>query len=279
MNGCRDTAKILNAVKIVSSPVIDISGDSVICVFGSLIHSGVFLQVDTSAVTWFWTFPNGNTSTLQNPPFQTYTTAGNFTLTTIATNSSGCKDTATQNILVNPLPVVTLPASVTVQAGSSITIPATYSSNVTSWIWSPVTGLSCSNCATPDASPQFTTNYQVNVSDSNGCKNTGYIQVIVICNNSNLFIPNTFSPNGDGNNDVFYPRGVGLSRVKFLRVYNRWGQVVFERMNFDVNDAASGWDGTFKGRKASPDVYIYQAEVVCGNGEVITINGNISLIL
>jgi len=109
--------------------------------------------------------------------------------------------------------------------------------------------------------------------------NLAYIQVIVLCQNSNLFIPNTFSPNGDGKNDVFYPRGIGLGKVKFLRVFNRWGQPVFERMNFQVNDPLSGWDGTFHGKKALPDVYVFQAEIFCGNGEIITLNGNVSLIL
>ena len=193
-NGCRDTATLINAVKVVNSPVIDISGDSVICVFSSLLHSGIFLQTDTSAVAWLWSFPNGNSSALQNPASQIYSSAGNFTVTAIANNSSGCKDTATQNILVNPLPTVTMPVTLTIQVGYTATIPATYSSNVNSWTWSPVTGLSCTNCPAPDAGPHFNTNYQVIFSDVNGCHNTASIQVIVLCKNSNLFIPNTFSP-------------------------------------------------------------------------------------
>jgi gliding motility-associated-like protein len=101
----------------------------------------------------------------------------------------------------------------------------------------------------------------------------------VICKNANLFVPNTFSPNGDGSNDVFYPRGTGLDRVKMLRIFNRWGEVVFEKKDFPINDPLSGWDGAFKGRKPQADVYIYQVEVFCENGEIITLNGNIALIL
>ncbi|MEO7922091.1 MAG: PKD domain-containing protein [Chitinophagaceae bacterium] len=278
-NGCIDTLTKINMIKVVESPLIDIGGDTVVCINKSLLHAGLFMRPDTSVVTWSWSFPNGNVSTQQNPPAQTYTTVGTFTVTSVATNSTGCKDTSTQNILINPLPVITIPGQMTIQAGFPVTIPATYSPNTVNWLWAPVTGLSCTNCATPDAGPKFNTFYQVYFTDNNGCSNIGSIEVIVICKNANLFIPNTFTPNGDGSNDVFYPRGKGLDRVKMLRIFNRWGEVVFEKKDFPINDAASGWDGTFKGHKPMADVYIYQAEVFCDNGDIIKLNGNIALIL
>jgi gliding motility-associated-like protein len=277
--GCRDTITKSNLIKVVQRPLIDIGGDSIVCAFSPLIHSGIFIIPDTSIVTWSWNFPNGNTSVQQNPLAQTYTTAGTFTVTTVATNSTGCKDTTTQTIYVNPLPIATMPGQMTVQAGFPVTIPATYSPNTVSWIWSPSTGLSCPNCPTPAAGPKINTNYQVYFTDNNGCSNKGAIQVIVICKNANLYMPNTFSPNGDGSNEIFYPRGKGLERVKMLRIFNRWGEVVFEKNNFPVNDANSGWNGTFKGKKPIADVYVYQVEVFCENGEIISLNGNIALIL
>lgn len=277
--GCRDTLTKPLVIKVVQRPLIDIGGDSVVCVNLSLLHTGQFIIPDTSVVNWQWTFPNGNTYTIQNPPRQTYSTPGIFTITAIATNSTGCKDTTRQQIYVNPLPVVTLPGQMTVQSGFPVTIPATYSPNVNSWIWSPSSGLSCTNCPTPEAGPKFDTRYQVFVKDDNGCTNTGSVLVVVICKNSNLFIPNTFSPNKDGSNDVFYPRGRGLERVKSLRIFNRWGEVVFEKIDFPVNDPAAGWDGTYKGKPPQADVYVYQAEVFCDNGDIIRLNGNIALVL
>ncbi len=277
--GCRDTITQPNIIKVVQRPLIDISGDSTVCINSSLRHTGIFLQPDTSIVTWQWNFPNGNSSILQNPPAQVYATVGTFSITTIATNSTGCKDTTRQNVYVNPLPVVNMPGQMTVQNGFPVTIPATYSPNTINWIWSPSSGLSCANCPAPDAGPKFDTRYQVFFTDANSCSNIGTILVKVICKNANLFIPNTFSPNGDGSNDVFYPRGRGLERVILLRIFNRWGEVVFEKSNFPVNDPASGWDGTFKGKKPKADVYVYQAEVYCENGDIIKLNGNIALIL
>lgn len=277
--GCRDTATKQQLVKVIQRPLIDISGDSVVCVNNSLTHAGIFIQPDTSVVNWQWTFPDGSTYSVQNPPPKTYTTAGTYTITTIATNSSGCKDTTRQNIYVNPLPVITMPSQLTITVGFAVTIPATYSPNVNRWIWSPSSGLSCTNCPTPDAGPGDDTRYQVFVRDENGCTNIGAILVIVLCGKDNLFIPNTFSPNGDGSNDVFYPRGRGLQRVKTLRIFNRWGEVVFEKRDFPVNDPGQGWNGAYKGQKAKADVYVYQAEVYCENGEIIRVDGNISLLL
>jgi gliding motility-associated-like protein len=277
--GCIDTLRVKSPIKIVQSPSISVGGDSTACILEPMLHTGIFQRSDTSAVSWSWIFPNGNTSNLQNPPNQAYSTAGNFSVYALATNSSGCTDSVIKNILVYPLPTVTMPGTLTLQAGFPITIPATYSSNVISYLWSPPDYLSCTNCPQPVTAAHFNTTYGVSFVDSNGCRNTGAINIVVICKNANVFMPNTFSPNGDGNNDVFYPRGRGIERIKMLRVFNRWGQVVYERRDFPINDPLSGWDGKYKGQKPQPDVYVYQVEVFCDNGEIIRFNGNIALIL
>ncbi len=277
-NNCHDTFTLKDVLKVVQSPLISIGGDSVVCLNDPAQHLGVFGRPDTSVVQWQWQFPNGNNSTLQNPVVQQYGTAGNFVVTATATNSSGCKDVATKNILVNPLPVITAPSPVIKQVGVPLTIPATYSTNVTHYNWVPAATLNCTDCPQPETNTKFSTQYQVSVVDSNGCRNSAQIQVIVVCPNANVFVPNTFSPNGDGSNDVFYVRGRGLERVKTLRIFNRWGEVVFERSNFPVNDPLYGWNGTFKGNKPHPDVYVYQLEVFCENSDIIRFEGNVALI-
>lgn len=277
--GCRDTIIRPAIIKVVLSPVIGITGDSVVCVNGTMKQEGIFLRTDTAAVSWQWNFPNGNTAAVQNPPPQTYGAAGNFAITAVAANSSGCRDTAIKNIVVNPLPRVDMPGLITILSGESITIPATFSPNVATWQWNPQSTLSCTDCPTPVATPRVSTTYNVLFVDSNGCRNKQAIDIIVVCKDGNIFIPNTFSPNGDGSNDVFYPRGRGIDRIQVLRIFNRWGEVVFEKKNFAVNDVGSGWDGTYKGKNAQAGVYIYQVELYCSNGELIKFAGNISLIL
>jgi gliding motility-associated-like protein len=275
---CVDTFRLRSPIKVVASPAVGIDGDSVICAGEGILHVGIFERPDTSIVQWAWTFPNGRTATVQMPPRQYYKEAGRFAVEAIATNSSGCRDTAYQDIRVNPIPSVTLPSTITTMVGTPVLIPALYSDTMQLYRWTVPDGLNCSTCPRPMANPKLNTRYTVQFEDRNGCRNTGDVQVIVLCNNDNVFVPNTFSPNGDGSNDVFYVRGKGLSRVKSLRIFNRWGQIVFEKVNFNVNDASVGWDGTFKGAKPIPDVYVYQIEIFCDNSEVIKFEGNVALI-
>jgi len=91
-------------------------------------------------------------------------------------------------------------------------------------------------------------------------------------------MPNTFSPNGDGVNDIFYPRGSGIFQVKMLRIFNRWGATVFEKSNLSANDISAGWNGTCKGAKLPPDVFVYTMDVICDNNTVLTFKGNVALI-
>jgi gliding motility-associated-like protein len=213
------------------------------------------------------------------PPAQRYTEAGDFVIELLATNSSGCTDTATKNLRVNPLPVITVQPSFTSLVGVPVSIqPVTYSSNVIRYEWTPPTGLTCTDCPQPVAMSKFNTVYSVVATDSNGCRNSASTEVIVLCREANVFVPNTFSPNGDGSNDVFYVRGFGLARVKSLRIYNRLGEIVFQRQNFVANSPASGWDGTYKGVKLSPDTFIYQLDVFCENSQTVRFDGSISLI-
>ena len=276
--GCIDSIRLNNVLKIIASPDVRIDGDSIVCLTTPIQLFGNFNIPDTSVVTWNWNFDNGVNSTLQNPPIQIYTSSGNYITTLITTNSSGCKDTTIKNIRIHPLPSVSMPPDITTIAGSPITIPAIYSGNMNSYLWTPSKFLSCTTCPTPEVTPDYNVLYTVAFSDSNNCSNTGSILIKTLCKNAKVFVPNTFSPNGDGNNDVFYPRGSGIDRVKVLRIFNRWGEIVFEKYDFPINDELKGWDGKWKGKKSNPDVYVYQLELYCLNGELLTYNGNVALI-
>ena len=163
-------------------------------------------------------------------------------------------------------------------SGGSAQLNMNYTGPIVSYGWLPAQYLNCTDCPQPTANPMRTTDYTVQVQDTHGCKNSGTVTVKVVCGDQNFFIPNTFSPNGDGVNDVFYLRGSGLFRINSIMIFDRWGEVVFEKKNSSINDPSGGWDGTYKGKKAKPDVYIYQVEIVCNNGEIIKYAGNVALI-
>jgi gliding motility-associated-like protein len=105
-------------------------------------------------------------------------------------------------------------------------------------------------------------------------------RVPTICDCSKfIFVPNTFTPNGDGQNDVFYPRsGQANTRIVTFRVYNRWGELMFERDNIMANDVANAWDGSYQGNLPLPDVYVYVLDAVCENGKVINKKGSVTVI-
>jgi gliding motility-associated-like protein len=163
---------------------------------------------------------------------------------------------------------------------TGITLPVTYGPEVVSYNWTPAKNLSCTDCPTPYANPKLTTTYTVRVEDKYGCANTANVTVTTVCNGLNYFLPNTFSPNGDGVNDIFAPRGVGITRVNSMRIFNRWGEMVFEKMNFVANDRTptGGWDGNYKGKPASADVYVYIIEFVCENAAIVSVKGNVALV-
>ena len=154
----------------------------------------------------------------------------------------------------------------------------TKSTNVATYTWSPVDGLSCSGCANPVASPRRTTTYKVTGTSAQGCTAEDDVTVHVTCSGDQLFIPNTFTPNNDGFNDMFYPQGKGLSTVQRFSVYNRWGELIFDRQNIPLNDPAAVWNGTYKGDPLKPDVFVYVVRAVCEDGQPVEIKGDISLI-
>lgn len=187
-------------------------------------------------------------------------------------------DTAFINLKVNPTPTVNAGPDQVLHLGNSTSLPIQYSADANSWLWSPGTGLDCITCTTPIANPEASTTYSITVTNSSKCTATDEVFVKVVCDNSNLFIPTAFTPNNDGLNDVFYPMGVGLFKVQSLRIFNRYGQIVFLKTDFNANDRSAGWDGTFKGKPADLGGYIYTLEVICKNNEVLTIKGKILLL-
>jgi gliding motility-associated-like protein len=274
-SNCRSSYK--DTVFVYRTPVPSINGRDTICTGIAEPYNGLIAVPDT-LTNWAWDMGNGQTATRRNN-IVTYSESGDYTIQLITSNKLGCADTAIKKIHVtSPPTAIPVQDPLTIVSGGSTNLQMNYTGNIISYNWSPQLKLSCITCPVPVANPQFTTTYKVDVQDRYGCRNSGDITVAVVCNNQNFFIPNTFSPNGDGQNEIFFPRGTGLFNVKSMTIFNRWGQVVFERRNFAVNDPSLGWNGTFQGQKASPDVYIFLIEILCDNNTTIPIKGNVTLL-
>jgi gliding motility-associated-like protein len=96
---------------------------------------------------------------------------------------------------------------------------------------------------------------------------------------THLFVPNAFTPNGDGQDDVFYPRSGGeIKLISSFRIYNRWGELLFEKEKFLPNDATKAWDGTYKGEPPLSEVYVWVVEGICENGKKFNSKGSVTII-
>jgi gliding motility-associated-like protein len=187
-------------------------------------------------------------------------------------------DTAYVPLIVYPYPTIALEEQKTVTVGNSLTLQPVLSADVKNITWSPATWLNCVDCPSPTSTPKQTIQYRLQVANEGGCIAEDAITLLVVCGGENMFLPNTFTPNGDGINDVFYPRGKGISYIKKLFIYNRWGEEVYKQLAFYSNDIAKGWNGVYKGAPANEDVFVYIIEVVCENGQTLTFKGDVTLI-
>ncbi len=208
------------------------------------------------------------------------TSATGISYQVIGSDSNGCfKDTGHVQIKVYPIPQFDIVQSTaTVNVGNQLTLQTNSSADITKWKWTPALWINNPSTAQPTITPKGDITYTCVAANAGSCIARDEIKINVVCSGGNVYLPNTFTPNGDGNNDVFYPRGKGLFNIKSLRVFNRWGEIVFEKLSFTANDAASGWDGTYKGNKVDADVYIFAIEVLCDNSAVIPVKGNITLL-
>lgn len=141
--------------------------------------------------------------------------------------------------------------------------------------WLPTTGVENPNAYDTKVSPTTTTTYTVMINDSTGCTKMDTVTIYVVsneCEQANIFVPNTFTPNGDGQNDVLYARSNVVTTIYFA-VYNRWGELMFE-----TTDLKKGWDGVYKGMKADPAVFAWYVKGKCYNGKEFFKKGNVTLI-
>ncbi|MEN9571533.1 MAG: hypothetical protein RL172_2764, partial [Bacteroidota bacterium] len=224
-----------------------------------------------------WWPANGLSNPLiANPVAQPDSTT---TYRVVGTDDKGCfKDTGFVKLTVYPIPKVEAGTDKTITVGMPVDLDAVITTDVTEVNWTPTSGIFRNSFTGFTAKPDQNTEYTVEVKNKGGCSARDRITVFVTCNGTNVFVPNLFSPNDDGVNDVFYPRGVGLFKIKSMRIFNRWGEPVFEKSSFNANDPGSGWDGRYKGSKLNTDVFVYNIELICNNNSVLALNGNISLV-
>ncbi len=171
------------------------------------------------------------------------------------------------------------PTQIDVYRGEPTTLqPINSGDKATTIVWTPPAGLSCTGCLTPVLTTNTNTLLKIVGTTALFCKDSATLQVNAYYR-SHIALPNAFSPNGDGLNDVFYViAGKDVKQVKQFQVFNRWGQKMFEKTNGKTNDINFGWNGYYNGQLAAQGTYVYQIVIELLSGALEVHKGNISVI-
>lgn len=246
---CSDTTSVL--VNVAQPPVAMASNDTAVCIGQNI----TLTASGGTAYTW-------NTGASSSSVFITPLNSGIYTVTV---SNNPCYDIEGINVVVNQPPI----ATVVIVQGVSTSLSA---SGGISYSWSPAGGLSCITCSSPTANNTQTTIYCVVVTDINNCTDTACILVTKDTACGRIFVPNAFSPNGDGQNDFLQLYYSCIKTIMF-RIYDRWGEIIFE-----TNDPSQKWDGSCNGKQMNTGVFVYSLNAVFADDEEIIKHGNITLI-
>lgn len=255
-------------IRTVPYPVATINPDTSIC-FGdnATLYAGGGVSYAWSPVTYL-NNPNSATTAVIRPA------SGNYTYTVSVRDNKGCPKpvTATTNLLVRqPVIANTGLQDTTIVIGQTLRMNATGGDAYT---WSPAQWLSDPNSPTTLASPESDISYRVTVTQlPENCSASDTVRIKVFLLPPSFYVPTAFSPNGDGLNEILKPIALGMRNLRYFRIYNRVGNLVFE-----TTELGKGWDGYYKGNPQDPGNYVWMAQGETWKGEFITKKGNAVLI-
>lgn len=267
--GCVETTSV--TIEVINKVKVEVDQSFEICYGESVQPVAEVIEVGNEGITWLWNPTNSVSDITIADPILSPESTTEYNL--IGFSGSCVPDTHQVLVTVHQLPVITPKNQEPIVEQTSITLGIDGPDNLVSYVWSPDYNLDCATCAEPTLLATQDETYQVTVTDEFGCENTTQVKVPVVgaCGDD-LFVPNLFTPNRDNVNDKLFVRGRGLVGLKFFRIYDRWGNLVFE-----TNDINEGWNGVYKNKMVDPGVFVYQLEAICSNGFTITHQGNVTL--
>ncbi len=212
----------------------------------------------------------------QPEPRFTGLAAGDYTLT--VRDSRGCTITTDTIVRQPPELIVDAGSDQVIQLGFSADIQAVASESPVEFSWTPTSTLDCEDCPDPNATPVRGTNYIVTVINERGCEAVDSI-FINVAGDKPIYIPNAITPNGDGFNDGFTVYGGPAARqIRNLKIFSRWGSLVFEADNLPIGEESAGWDGTFLGQPVNSGVFVYLVEVEFIDDSIVIFEGDVTVL-
>ena len=267
--------KIIPVHVVVEQIVIENAQNYLLC-FEDFITIEVTSTGGTAPYQYVWQLGDGETSTSPQPTFSPQQST-DYTLS--VTDALGCIAVTDGSITVRkgtfPDPLQAWCDTCEILAFHETTLYSTDYGNLYSYLWTPSQDMDTPNLPVTTVTPDITTTYTVSVTDTFGCTLTDTVTIKVnpvACDLPFVFIPNSFSPNGDGVNDILFVRSDILDECYFV-IYSRWGEKVFE-----THDQAIGWDGTFRKKECQTGVYDYYFKGKCKDGDELEQRGNVMLI-
>jgi gliding motility-associated-like protein len=235
-----------------------------------------FTFLDTTKfapTTWHWDFGGAttpDTSIVQNPSI-CVDSVGTFVITLTASNVNGTS-TATMNLVVADMPSVTIVQDTTIDMNGTAFLTSNVTPTGGDYTWSsPTDDIPCPSCQSNYLTPLLTSEYILNYVTIEGCEATDTALVTVLFMDL-VDVPNGFSPNSDGNNDLLFVKGEGITSMNFV-IHNRYGQQVFQSDAQDV-----GWDGSMNGNPQNPGVFVWYLQYSLIDGTSNFKKGNVTLI-
>ncbi|HLO80560.1 MAG TPA: gliding motility-associated C-terminal domain-containing protein, partial [Chitinophagaceae bacterium] len=276
--------EITKPVKVTISPLPTITMKAPDSICTGLTAS---IEITTEGTApWSFQYSDGSqTNFISNIASQQYilrvnpAQATTYTITSVSDRF--CTNRSPQNnkvtiAIAKPIPGIRL-NPVLVVANRSTELKGRKISGYT-YNWQPGVGLNNYTSPTPSYNYNQEVEYKINMTSSAGCSTVDTLLVrLVNATNPNVaadfFLPNAFSPNGDGRNDLFFPFAVNIREIRYFRIFNRWGELVFE-----TKTLGEGWNGFYKGQKQTADSYFWTIEGISEEGKTINKYGNVLLV-
>ena len=268
-NGCGTTKDSVH-VTMKPNPQVSLPNDIVICLNDSMDIAASVLP-DNQTYTYNWTPSSylrddfSKRNKFSAPP-------GTYQIKVTATSADGCKGSDSMTItILNAYNITAEPSDTSIYYGDTIQLRTTGTATDI-YSWTPKIFLDSANISNPKTSPLDDIVYKVIVVNESGCRDSGTVKIKLI-HRSNIFVPNAFSPNGDGINDEFRIYNFMNEKLQSFLVYNRYGQLVFKTI-----DAKKGWDGTQNNKPVDAGVYFYYISIKTTNGIEKVYKGDITLV-
>lgn len=254
-------------------PIVTITADNG-CIDVPVDFLGEQIDNITTITQWNWNFGDGSTSNQQDPTHN-FSPAGTYPVVLNALASNGCvSGNVTKNISIGSVTITTI-ADTTILPNIPFLLNSSWAgvtSGTPGFVWSPTAGLSDPFTLRPEISIADDETYIVTATSSEGCQASDTVNIKVF-KGSAVYVPTGFTPNGDGRNDFLRGLYVGIKKVHYLRVYNRWGQLVFS-----TNSLTAGWDGSINGVKQQSGTYVWMLKAEDLAGKMYEMKGTSTLI-